>query len=100
MKEQESDRINRVKETRQRLAFPLCLVSGVPAPGQGEARLHHRPSLPSHPSPRRPYLPLMLRSSLPPQSLRAWQDAPRLHLLQMDCIKGRTKHWRVFKAEL
>lgn len=77
-----------MKEPRQRLAFPRCLVSGVPAPGQGEARLHHRPSLPSHPSPRRPYLPLMLRSSLPPQSLRAWQDAPRLHLLQMDCIGG------------
>lgn len=39
-------------------------------------------------------------SQQPPQSLRAWQDALRLHLLQMDCIRGRTKHWRVFKEKL
>lgn len=92
--------MNSVEGPRQRLAFPGCPISEIPGPGQGEVRLPQRPSLPSQPSPRSPYLPLMLRSSLPPQSLRAWQDARRLHLLQMDCIRGRTKHWRVFKAEL
>lgn len=51
----------------------------------------------THPH-RGPYLPLMLHSSLP-KSLWAWQDAPKLHLLQMDCIRGRTKHWRVFKEK-
>lgn len=56
------------------------------------------PPLPdTHPH-RGPYLPLMLHSSLP-KSLWAWQDALKLHLLQMDCIRGRTKHWRVFKEK-
>lgn len=92
--------MNSVEGPRQRLAFPDCPINEIPGPGQGEVGLPQRPSLPSQPSPRRPYLPLMLCNSLPPQSLRAWQDAARLHLLQMDCIRGRTKHWRVFKAEL
>lgn len=96
--------MNQVKEPRQRPAFPWVLASRVPGPGRGEAKFPQRPSLPSQPSLRGPYLLLMLRSSLPPslppQSLWAWQDAPRLHLLQMDWIRARTKHWRVFKAEL
>lgn len=56
------------------------------------------PPLPDTYPHRGPYLPLMLHSSLP-KSLWAWQDALKLHLLQMDCIRGRTKHWRVFKEK-
>lgn len=67
--------------------------------GQEEARLHHRYLPRQTPIPEEA-LSAANASQQPPQSLRAWQDTLRLHLLQMDCIRGRTKHWRVFKAKL
>lgn len=70
-----------------------------PGQGQEEARLRHR-LLPRQTSIPEEALSAANASQQPPQSLRAWQDAPRLHLLQMDCIRGRTKHWRVFKEKL
>lgn len=70
-----------------------------PGQGQEEARLRHC-RLPCQTSTPEEALSAANASQQPPQSLRAWQDALRLHLLQMDCIRGRTKHWRVFKEKL
>lgn len=70
-----------------------------PGQGQEEARLRHC-RLPCQTSAPEEALSAANASQQPPQSLRAWQDALRLHLLQMDCIRGRTKHWRVFKEKL
>lgn len=84
------------KELRRRLASPggwHPRLEEAPLPGQRcprgqeEARLHHRHLPHQTPIPEEA-LSAANASQQPPQSLRAWQDAPRLHLLQMDRIGG------------
>lgn len=91
------------KEPRRRLASPGWRRSSArsavsPGQGQEEERLLHR-HLPHQTSIPEEALSTANALQQPPRSLRAWQDAPRLHLLQMDRIRGRTKRWRVFKAK-